>query len=137
MGFVLDCSVALAWVLPDEDSDYADAVLDRLVDDSAMVPGLWPLEVGNVLLVALRRRRIERDDVTRAVHALQALPIVIDAHTHRHALADTVALGIAHGVTTYDAAYLELARRMHLPLATLDRGLRRAAQDAGVDLLTI
>lgn len=135
MAFVLDCSVALAWVLPDEGSVYADALLDRLVAEGAVVPPVWPLEVGNVLLVALRRRRIRQTEFESTVERLRRLPIEVDIGTTDHALAGVLVLAAQHGLTTYDAAYLELAQRRRLPLATLDKPLRAACRAAKVEVL--
>ena len=135
MAFVLDCSVALAWVLPDEGSAYADALLDRLVAEGAVVPPVWPLEVGNVLLVALRRRRIRQNELEPIIERLERLPIEIDLGATDHALAAVLVLAGQHGLTTYDASYLDLAQRRKLPLATLDKKLRGACRAAKVDVL--
>ena len=135
MAFVLDCSVALAWVLPDEGSAYADALLERLVAEGAVVPPVWPLEVGNVLLVALRRRRIRQTEFEPLLERLKRLPIEVDLGTTDHAFAGVLVLAAQHGLTTYDAAYLELARRRRLPLATLDKQLRSACRAAKIEVL--
>jgi predicted nucleic acid-binding protein len=135
MAFVLDCSVALAWVLPDEGSTYADALLDRLVAEGAVVPPIWPLEVGNVLLAALRQRRIRQTEFEPTVERLKRLPIEVDIGATDHALAGVLVLAAQHGLTTYDAAYLELAQRRRLPLATLDKRLRTACRAAKVEVL--
>lgn len=135
MAFVLDCSVALAWVLPDEGGPYADALLDRLVAEGAVVPPIWPLEVGNVLLVALRRRRIRREEFEPMVEKLGHLPIEVDLGATDHALAGVLVLAAQHRLTTYDAAYLDLAQRRKLPLATLDKRLRAACRAANVEVL--
>lgn len=135
MGFVLDCSVALAWVLPDEGSTYADGLLDRLVAEGAVVPPVWPLEVGNVLLVALRQRRIRRNELEPVIDRLARLPIEIDVGATDHALAGVLVLAGQHGLTTYDASYLDLAQRRNLPLATLDKQLRTACGAAKVAVL--
>ena len=135
MAFVLDCSVALAWLLPDEGSEPADALADRLEQDSAHVPSIWPLEVGNALLVALRRGRISEGDVTRIAAALAALPVEVDHDAGGAALREVLDLARKLRLTTYDAAYLELAKRRALPLATLDSTLRRACAASRVALL--
>lgn len=132
MPFVLDCSVALAWIMPDEGDPRADAALDRLRNDVAVVPGLWPLEVGNVLLIGIRRRRITESEAEQAVRDLRALPIEIDRETHEHALDTTRRLASEHRLTLYDAAYLELALRRQLQLSTLDEALGAACRAAGV-----
>lgn len=135
MPFVLDCSVALAWALPDEGAPGADSVLERLVQDMAVVPPIWPLEVGNVLLGALKRGRISRSDFRQIVGRLKELPMLIDEDSTAHALSGTIELADRFNLTTYDAAYLELARRRSLPLATLDERLRKACVSAGVAVL--
>jgi predicted nucleic acid-binding protein len=135
MAFVLDCSVALAWVLPDESSAYADGLLDRLVAEGAVVPPVWPLELGNVLLTALRQRRIRQSELAPTIERLARLPIEVDIGATDHALAGVLVLAGQHGLTTYDASYLELAQRRNLPLATLDKKLRAACLAAKVEVL--
>ena len=125
----------LAWVLPDEGNVYADALLDRLIAEGAVVPPIWPLEVGNVLLVALRRGRIRREELEAMVEQLTHLPIEVDLEATDHALAGVLVLAAQHGLTTYDAAYLDLAQRRNLPLATLDDRLRGACTTAKLELL--
>lgn len=134
-AFVLDSSVALAWALPDEGDQAADALLDRLTQEDAIVPPIWPLEVGNVLLVAVRRQRVRSEDLDRIVSQLAMLPIQVDEDSTDRALAEVLALAAQHGLTTYDAAYLELAQRRQLPLATLDRRLREACASLKVAVL--
>ena len=135
MPFVLDSSVALAWLLPDESSASADVVGDRLTYDIAVVPPVWPLEIGNVLLIALRRRRITRAELDEALLHVRDLPVKVDSTATGQALRDTFAMAEARGLTTYDASYLELARRRGLPVATLDRGLREACVAAGIEVI--
>jgi predicted nucleic acid-binding protein len=135
MSFVLDASVALAWVLPDEGNPYADELLERLIADGAMVPPIWPLEIGNVLLVALRRGRIEQEELHSTVEWLAQLPIEVDIEATDYALAGVVLLAAQLGLTTYDAAYLDLAQRRNLPLATLDKRLRAACATAKLEVL--
>jgi predicted nucleic acid-binding protein len=132
---VLDSSVALAWVLPGEGSDATEALLDEIAPDGAAAPGLWPLEIANVLLQAEKARRITQDERRRALTTLAALRIHIDPDTASQAWGRTLALAEAQGLTLYDAAYLELALRLALPLASLDRKLRQAAAVSGVELL--
>lgn len=134
-ALVLDGSVTLAWLLADEQPAAAAQVLDRVVEDGAMAPGLWPLEVGNALLVAERRGRLSHRHRTQALQGLAGLPIAIDDETAGRAWRETLALAETHRLTLYDAAYLELAVRRSLPLATLDGALRAAAVTAGVPLL--
>jgi len=133
--FVLDNSVALAWCFKDEQTDALMALLDRLTEQGAVVPQLWPLEALNGLLTAERRGRIGGRDRQRLTGFLQDLPIAIDDETARRVWATTAQLAEQHRLTAYDAAYLELALRLNLPLATGDKALRTAAHSAGVDLL--
>ena len=132
MTFVLDCSVAIAWIFPDEASEATDRLRDSLVDGRAFVPSLWPVEVGSVLLAAARRRRISSDDWPDIRASLEALPIEIEPVSTFRVWGSTLALADRHGLSVYDATYLELALRMRLPLATLDRALATAARAAGV-----
>jgi predicted nucleic acid-binding protein len=135
VSLVLDCSVTLAWLLPDEQSAPAHAVLDRIVASRAWVPALWRLEVANSLQMAVRRNRIDRGFRDASLADLGMLNVQIDPDTSGFAWTDTLQLADTHGLTTYDAAYLELALRLSLPLATQDVHLRRAALDRGVPLL--
>ena len=132
MPFVLDGSVTLAWILPDEASTEADAWRDTLATDSAIVPGHWALEVANGLLAAARRRQLVERDVSGLLRTLSSLPIDTDAGTTAAAWTATLALARRHRLTLYDAAYLELARRLSLPLATIDSDLRSACRSARV-----
>lgn len=132
MAFVIDASVAAAWLLPDEASQYADAAFARLPDDEVLVPGLFWLEMRNILLVCERRGRIDAANADRALDLLLALTIRPD-----HAADGALLMRLArrHTLSAYDAAYLELAVRQSLPLATLDAALGRAARAEGLVLV--
>lgn len=130
--FVLDCSVVMAWCFESEADPYTDSVLRALSRRTALVPAVWPLEVMNVLLVAERRRRLGGGDVIWFLDLLGGLPIVVDGPVSIPDLVVLLALGREHRLSAYDAAYLHLAMREHLPLATRDRALRAAARAAGV-----
>lgn len=132
MPFVLDCSVTMAWVFADEANPVTDGFRDSLIDDMAVVPQLWPVEVANVLLVATRAGRIQSKDWPRIHADLQALPIQVDPETHERAFQSALPLAHRHKLSVYDAVYLELAQRLELPLATLDKKLRSACREAGV-----
>ena len=127
MPFVLDSSVALAWILPDEHSDAVDQIADRLENDFAVVPAVWPLEVLNALLTATRRARIGTDDMRRLMSDLAALPIEVEQVDMTKILEAVSVLAQRHGLTSYDAAYVELAKRRGLPMATLDRKLKEVS----------
>ncbi len=130
-NFVLDCSVAISWFMPDELCD--SSLLDLVAEKGAIVPSLWPLEVGNVLLIAERKKRITLEQRKKAIHTLVELPISVDMMTSDHAWLETMELAERYSLTLYDASYLELALRRSLPLATFDSSLKQAAQLAGVD----
>lgn len=134
-ALVLDCSIAVAWCFEDEITPEIDALADRVRQEGAVVPSLWHLEVGNALLQAVRRGRIATAALQTRVEALAELPIVTDEETTRRAWREVLALALAERLTTYDAAYLELAARRGLPLATKDADLRAAARSFGVPLL--
>ena len=132
VSFVLDNSIVMAWSFEDEIDEYADAVLDRLATTSAVVPALWPLEVANALLMGERRKRSTEAETIKWTGLLASLPIIFDEETNAHAWGDTLSLARGHNLTAYDAAYLELAIRRGLPMATIDRKLRIAAEAVGV-----
>lgn len=133
--FVLDCSATLPWVFGDEASPAADALLDRLVQgERAWVPALWHLELGNVLLGATRRGRIDQAGIEGFLSRLVVYDIAVDDQTMERAWQKTLDLALQHSLSTYNAAYLELALRRGLPLASLDRELIAAARACGVTL---
>ena len=134
-GFVLDASIAASWCFADEAAPATGALLDRAQHEGAAVPGLFPLEIGNLLLQAERHGRPMPGGVGTRLQLLSELPIRIDSETAARALRETVLLARTEGLTTYDAAYLELALRTGLALATKDEALMRAARRLGVPLL--
>jgi predicted nucleic acid-binding protein len=135
VNLVLDASVALAWIYPDETTDAVRAVFDSVANDGAVVPAAWRLEVANGLTVALRRHRMSAGFRAAALSDLARLDISVDADTDVHAWANTLQFSDRFRLTVYDAAYLELAQRRLLPLASLDNELRAAARALGVGLL--
>jgi len=133
--FVPDASATVAWCFKDESSEWTDALLARFnAGDTAIVPQHWPLEVTNSILVALRRGRITKEKVARLFGDLLALPIRVDSSSRETTFGEVFACAEKYGLTVYDAAYLELAIRERIPLATLDSELRNAANSAGVSL---
>lgn len=134
-GFVLDASVTMAWCFEDEATPETWALLDRLAVEGAFVPGLWALEVGNILTQAERRNRTTAARIRQFVEQLDTLPIRVDDETTSRALGEILALARAEKLTTYDASYLELAMRRGLPLATRDNELHGSANRNGVELL--
>ncbi|MGE3310697.1 MAG: type II toxin-antitoxin system VapC family toxin [Limisphaerales bacterium] len=135
-AFVLDSSVALSWFFPDEQAPETDALLQSLADGGqAITAGHWGLEVTNVLLGAERAKKRPEANSAQFLALVEKLPIEVDPETHLRAGSTTVALARKHRLTSYDAAYLELAMRRGIPLATLDKDLRKAAKAEGVPLL--
>lgn len=134
--FVLDASVAVAWCFSDETSRATEDLLDALTNGAeGRVPGIWPFEVANSLLVGEKRKRITSAQVTSSLQRISALPISLDpVHTDR-LFEGVLLLARAEQLAEYDAAYLELALRENLPLATLDTRLRTAARNLGVELV--
>ena len=132
MSLVIDCSIAVCWLLPDEEAEAADRAIRAVIASGAHVPAAFTFEVANVLLVNERRGRIST--ALAYLADLHELDIQTDAGSRMDATAQSVVLAQRHGLTVYDAAYLELAVRLGLPLATLDKQLRRAAEAAGVPL---
>ena len=134
MPFVLDASVSICWAFDEEDHGTPDLALKRLDEDEdqALVPALWWFEVRNILVINERRGRISRGAVSGFLGVLGEMSVSPD-----HAPEETTILHLArsHRLAVYDAAYLELALRRSLPLATLDRALARAAQSEGVALI--
>lgn len=127
--------MAVAWVLPDEGDATIDALLADVATGGALVPGLWPLEIANVLLIAERRGRITLAERRQALSLLADLPIRIEPHTAARARAEILALAETCKLTVYDASYLDVAIRHALPLASRDEALRKAAIDCGVAVL--
>jgi len=134
VSLVLDASVALAWCFQDEGGDYPARVLDALRSGEAVVASHWTLEVCNGLLVAERRGRIGSQEAARVVRLLLALPIAVDPVERSRALTAVHRLARTRGLSSYDAAYLELAVRLGVPLATLAEDLREAAAAEGVEV---
>ena len=132
-ALVLDASVAIAWLLEDEENPVADAARGRIVDGGAFVPHVWHLEVRNAMLVAERRRRITAQGATVRLRSLKELPIYTDVEPD---LETAIELARGHRLAIYDAVYLELARRRNEALATLDAALARAAAAEGLPLVT-
>ena len=134
-GCVIDASAVLAWCFEDEGGPETDALIEKVAAEGAAAPGMWSLEIANGLVMGERRGRIRAAESAAFVAMIEELPIVGDQGTGARALHETISLARAHRLTAYDAAYLELAMRLGLPLATGDRSLRAAAERVGVVLL--
>ncbi|WP_449370276.1 type II toxin-antitoxin system VapC family toxin [Thiomonas sp.] len=133
MPFVIDNSVVCGWFLSNQATPYTEAIAQRLLDDTAIAPGLWPLELANVLRTACQRGALVAQRAQEISAEISALPITIDAQPQSPAA--LLALGVRFDLTSYDAAYLELALRLQLSIATQDEALMQAAMAAGVGVV--
>ena len=137
MDWVIDSSIALAWALPDETSKEAERFLSRiLVGNIFWVPALWWYEMANALLMAQRRKRLTEAERIRLIELYRKLPIQTDIILDSDIIGRFHTLAIEYNLSAYDTAYLELAQRRGLGLATIDRQLRSAAQKAGVKVVS-
>lgn len=136
MSIVVDASMTAAWLFADERTEAALEVFHNVADAGAVVPSLWRLEIASLLRTAERRGRCSGTLADALLEQLESLPIEIDRETDAHAWRTTRTLSRDQGLTPYDAAYLELAVRLGLPLATGDRELIAAAERLGVTVLT-
>jgi len=137
MNFVLDASVALLWLIPQTNpvgTDYADAILTSLKEFQAVVPSLFALEIANVIAKVEQKGIVTEAESLRYIRLLGQLSIETDQATTTHALNDTLNIARRHKLSAYDAAYLEIALRTGLPIATLDAALAKAATTAGVPI---
>jgi len=133
---VLDASLVLSWALPDEASPYSDAVLSRVAKSGALAPALWLHEVANGLLMAQRRHRYTTAQRMAFIEELLRLPIEVESSSARAVLDGQAALAERYLLTAYDAAYLDLALRRNLPLATQDKAMKAAAGKAGIKIVS-
>lgn len=134
--FVLDCSIAMGWCFEDQANALTDKALTLLEDGHALVPHIWFLEIANVLVVAERKNKINKADSVRFFEMLRSLPIVAEPNPLAWEYANhLMELGRAHRLSSYDAAYLDLALRSGLPLATRDVPLLKACKKTGVRVL--
>ena len=132
MTVVVDSSVALNWVMPDEDRTHTEALMDSVSLTGAVVPPLFQIEVGNSLLVGVHRKRIVSEYIREALDLIGLLPLRVDKYSAEYVWSTTIEIAAAYRLSLYDATYLESAIRLGLPLATLDTKLARAAETAGV-----
>jgi predicted nucleic acid-binding protein len=133
--FVLDSSMTMAWCYEDESTDETVAALNALNESEAVTPSIWPLEVANTLLVGERRKRSTPAHVAAFLDKLDALPVRVESEDPHRTLRFILPLARETGLSSYDTAYLELAIRMNLPLASLDGPLRKTARARGVRLI--
>lgn len=134
-SFIIDCSMTMSWFFPDEATASTQQIHHRLISESALVPSIWYLEVANVLYMAEKRKRTKRNDSTSFLRLLQTFEIHSDDTWHHRAFDQVMTLCRVHQLTSYDAAYLELAIRCQLPLASLDDALCKAAKAEGLQVL--
>lgn len=134
--FVVDASVALCWYFERQKTPYTEAIFDRLAGgDEALVPALWPLEMVNSLVVAARQKTITLAQLDSFVADLKDLPVAVDFGGVGRSYSSILRLCRQHQLSSYDAAYLDLAQIEGVPLATLDNNLRAAARASAVELL--
>ena len=133
--FVIDTSVVMSWCFKDEINQYADVVLDLLEEATAFAPSIWPLEVGNVLLVAERRKRLSEADSMRFITLLSELPIIVEQEPPVRVIHEILALAREHKLLSYDASYLDLAMRKGLSIATIEKKLIAAAKRSRVPIV--
>ena len=129
---MVDASVALAWCFPDEASAYADAVLVALEGRTVIVPAVWALEITNAVLVAERRKRVKQAEVRRFVQLLGGLTIIEQSQRVADTVTNVLPLAREYDLSSYHAAYLDVAVRQGAPLATLDSTLEKAGRSAGI-----
>jgi predicted nucleic acid-binding protein len=135
--FVVDASLTLSWCFADEATPYSRSVLATLQTTYAVVPALWPFEVANVLALAERRQRMTQEGIAEFLDTLRRLPIQIERREALWLWQAILPLARKHQLSAYDAAYLELARREGISLATLDRDLQEAGNTLGVPILEV
>jgi len=133
--FVIDTSVVMSWCFKDETNRYADGILDLLEEATALAPSIWPLEVGNVLLVAERRKRLSGADSMRFITLLSELPIIVEQEPPERMIHGILTLAREHKLSSYDASYLDLAMRKGLSIATIDKNLVTAAKRSQVPIV--
>ncbi|MBN1292467.1 MAG: type II toxin-antitoxin system VapC family toxin [Candidatus Latescibacteria bacterium] len=131
---VVDNSIIMSWCFTDETNEYAETVLDKLSEYTALVPSIWPLEVVNVLLVAERRKRIKQTDSIRFINLLAQLPIIAEHDCPDKRMMELLTLGRINNLSSYDASYLDLAIRKNCPIATLDKKMTEAAKKIDVTI---
>lgn len=135
MPIVVDASVTMAWGFEDESTRFTEAVLDRVQIDGALVPAIWPVEVANSILIGERRGRLSRGQADAFVDLLKVIPVTNDEETSLRAWSEILSLARETSLSAYDASYVDLASRRALPLATIDRRMREAAVQLGVQLV--
>jgi predicted nucleic acid-binding protein len=131
-AFILDCSISASWFFSDEADEYSRSILESLSRRKALVPSIWPLEMVNVLLSSERRGRLSTANSRHFLDMILSLPIDRDTYTSPSLEVSLYHLGLQYELSSYDAAYLELALRHGLPLATKDKKLLAACEKTGI-----
>jgi len=127
--FILDAAVALCWYFEDQTAAYTEAIFECLAKgDQALVPSLWPLEMVNALVVAWRQKIITSEQLESFVTDLKDLPFEVDSQGSERIYSSVLRMSCQHQLSSYDAAYLDLAVYEGLSLATSDQNLRAAAR---------
>lgn len=137
MNFIIDASAALAWCFADEKTKESELLLEKLISEAVIVPSIWSLEIGNILIGALKKGRITYAGVMQFLTLLKKLDIRVDEETNTRAFHEILTLAHSQDLTTYDASYLELAMRLGLPLATKDKELKVVAEKLGVVIFSL
>ena len=135
MDFVLDCSSTLSWAFKDESSEYSRRLQEFLVENTAVVPSIWSLEILNGLFVAVRRGRMEPNEPQEFISMLGSLPITVRSNSAEHEFNNLPNLIQTYQLSSYDAAYIELAQREMLPIATQDRNIIQSANQLVINVL--
>lgn len=133
--YVLDCSAALSWLFEDESSPMIDSLLDALPTSTAIVPDLWYIELANSLNVAIKRKRLDVKKVEQIIDRVLLLPIHVSSIHSNDVLTRVRKLAKQHGLSVYDAVYLDLALQLQMPLATLDEKLKTSAHQEGIAVI--
>ncbi|MCL1874979.1 MAG: type II toxin-antitoxin system VapC family toxin [Synergistaceae bacterium] len=133
-SFIIDASIILAWYNPEEENSYADDILSCLNEEIAITPQLCCLEINNVMRTFEKKGKISSFDTERAIASINDLPIKLDNRPVNFENPFMMSLARKYDLTIYDACYLELAARLNLPIATLDKKLIEAAKQAGVQI---
>ena len=136
IGFVADSSIAVSWAVQSQSTSATDRLMDEVfTGTSFIVPSLWVFEVANTLVMLIRRKRLQEEDIADALRILQRFAPIVDEDGRALAFREISDLARKYSLTVYDATYLELASRLRLPLASRDSALNKAARRAGVKIL--
>ena len=133
---VIDASIAVSWIIPDERKSFVNNLIKQLLKEGAAVPAIWPHEVVNALSMSLKRGRLNKHQFNKAMTLLKRVNVSVRGFNAQVDFEQTPELALKYDLTSYDASYLALAKNEALPFATLDRKLAKAAIDCGVEVLS-